>query len=631
MSVFPRLDLKRIGESMSAAMLGSFARGSASAPIEASRLDEALDRVIATSATPSAAPASPRSVWSTQASQAPHARRAIRQSGLWRTARVAPVDASFDEALPALRGYLALLLRSYARAEEALEALRASARSSSRPDEDALTRWLVEARALASRDASASLGSEHAPWDAAPVGRPLGYGALLEELRALLSARELELLFLSRTLALPPAVVASVLEVEPAAVGEARASSQAWIALQLGDQPKFRGIAIESWLDDALRLEPPPDPLRLDAELPPPLPPGATLADRYVVERTVGGGAFGHVYRARDRRVPTHVVALKLAHRPSRTTASKEGALAELARIASAFHPSLVQLKEHGWHEDRLWFAMPFYEGETLEERIARAPLSPTEAAALLAPIAEALAALHRAGIRHQDVKPENILLAKLDDERTLPVLLDLGVGTSSDDQSVAGTPAFFAPELARRLIHPDEDVAVDDRSDVFALALTFARCVAPSAHDEEPDMDGFLAARAEAAPRFDEPALRGLRPRLARWASADARSRPSAAALAQELAALACVAPTDRRFPRALARLGIACALVLLGLALGLAVASWRQPTEPRASTPIGAPPSLVERARLAGLEERVEAAEERARALEGRAVRCVDPSASR
>jgi serine/threonine protein kinase len=376
---------------------------------------------------------------------------------------------------------------------------------------------------------------------------------------------------------------------------------------------------------DALRVLPPPD-VRTTASGPPrPLPSGSVIAGRYEIESVVGGGAFGHVYRARDRRVHTHVVALKMAHRASLTEAAKEGAMAELSRIASAFHPSLVQLKEHGWHDERLWFAMPFYEGETLAERLVRGPLSIDEAAALLAPIAEALASLHRAGIRHQDIKPDNIFVAKLDDERTLPVLLDLGVAARADDLAVAGTPAYFAPEVARRVTSPDDHVAVDDRADVFALALTFAQALAPDTKDEEADLDAFLRERSAGVPPFVDTRLLPVKRALVRWAAEDAKSRPTATELATELHALSRrqVAPRSTAW-RSVA-LGAALTLALVALALGLATTMGVSLHAP-VSTVVASPPpaSLVERARTVALEERLEAAELRAAALEERLTAC-------
>src|SRR5690606_30608451 len=88
---------------------------------------------------------------------------------------------------------------------------------------------------------------------------------------------------------------------------------------------------------------------------------GDVVASRYRVEELLGAGAFADVYRAADLEVPDHVVALKLFRLP----ASNDGvAVRELRLIASVSHPSVVQFKDHGWHEGRIFFVMPFYRGE---------------------------------------------------------------------------------------------------------------------------------------------------------------------------------------------------------------------------------------------------------------------------
>lgn len=651
MMVLPKLDLRRLGESMSAAVLRRKPRD-LEKTMDAAALDAALDDALATipesSARSSTPPAAvPRSVWSTQAAQSlpgtakgaprapgPSTKKSIRQSGLWRTARAAAYERELDASLSLLRTYLAVLLRSHDRTERAIEIMREELEQGESRALEAppgpRARLFRLARRTALADAASSTSVEHAPWDAAPPGRAAGYGRLLDHARGLVSLLELETLLLTIGLGLPDEEAAFVLELDAQKVHERRESSRAWIALQLEGEPAARGLDVSEVIADALRVLPPPD-VRTTASGPPrPLPSGSVIAGRYEIESVVGGGAFGHVYRARDRRVHTHVVALKMAHRASLTEAAKEGAMAELSRIASAFHPSLVQLKEHGWHDERLWFAMPFYEGETLAERLARCPLSVEEAAALLAPIAEALASLHRAGIRHQDIKPDNIFVAQLDDQRTLPVLLDLGVAARAEDLAVAGTPAYFAPEVARRVTSPDDHVAVDDRADVFALALTFAQSIAPDLQDEEVDLDAFLRERAAAVPRFVDTRLLPVKRSLVRWAAEDARSRPTASELATELHALSRRQVTPRARAWRGVALGAALTLGAVALALGLATkmgVSLRAPgTAPHVSTVVASPPpaNLVERARTVALEQRLEAAESRAAALEERLTAC-------
>jgi serine/threonine protein kinase len=160
---------------------------------------------------------------------------------------------------------------------------------------------------------------------------------------------------------------------------------------------------------------------------------GDIIGERYVIEQSISAGSFGAVFRAKDRQIENHQVALKLLHKPAANDADKEAALRELTLIASVSHPSVVQFKDYGWFEGRLWFAMPWMKGQTLDRRFDRgdghAELTRKEARPLFERIALGLAAMHEVGIHHHDIKPENIFLADIAGfEGGLPVLLDLGI-----------------------------------------------------------------------------------------------------------------------------------------------------------------------------------------------------------
>ncbi|MFK7989143.1 MAG: protein kinase [Sandaracinaceae bacterium] len=288
------------------------------------------------------------------------------------------------------------------------------------------------------------------------------------------------------------------------------------------------------------------------------LEPGTLIGGRYELVEEVGTGSFGDVYRAQDIEVAGHEVALKLLRQPSLSESARRAALRELKLNAAVFHPSLVQFKDHGWFEQRLWFVMPWYEGETLEARMARGPLGRAEAQHIFEPLARALAALHEAGIRHQDIKPENILLTRLpgyasDDEGILPVLIDLGVAAEAKETMLGGTPLYFAPEVARRFLgSPPEARDVDCAADVFALALSLRNALEPDTQDDVPAgaVQAFVERRAESLPPLPRAGeLRYLRPTLTRWLSLDPDGRPSAQALADELAVL--TLPEERRARR--------------------------------------------------------------------------------
>jgi serine/threonine protein kinase len=434
---------------------------------------------------------------------------------------------------------------------------------------------------------------EDLPWAPIPAHRSRGYREAAELLRTSLPTTDAHILELHhvRELSISDVAYVSGCTVEAATAKLKAAEAYALILVEermgADELP-----ALDTILLDAFRLDSlPAKALDAPTDTPPALAPGTVIAGRYELEQHIAAGAFGHVYRARDVLVPGHLVAMKLLHRRAPSQAGRSGAIRELSLTASVFHPSVVQFKDHGWYDDRLWFVMPWYHGETLHERIARAPLTAEEAFPIFEQLARALAALHATGIRHQDVKPDNIMLVDLDAGRSgdtasnvLPVLLDLGGAAPQGDMALVGTPIYFAPEVAERFVRKDSDVPLTDRADVFALALTLLHAVAPSSMNDQAAMEfeAFLEHRAEAAPPIPPlRSLRHLRSRIVRWLAVDARTRPTAAELADELAVLAGHAPRQRSRDGASRSVSLRSALAGgLAVAIGFGAAAWLTPS---------------------------------------------------
>ena len=157
---------------------------------------------------------------------------------------------------------------------------------------------------------------------------------------------------------------------------------------------------------------------------------GDVVGGHYKLVRLLGQGMFGKVYVAQRIDVPEHQVALKLLPRSLYAGRNVER---ELVMLATVGHPNVVQLKDHGTTPDYVWLTMPVYSGETLAERLEKkGTLTPRQAYDIFLPMARGLEALHAAGLRHQDVKPENIFLAVFGG-RVHPILLDLGVAAERD------------------------------------------------------------------------------------------------------------------------------------------------------------------------------------------------------
>lgn len=400
--------------------------------------------------------------------------------------------------------------------------------------------------------------------------------AKLQALRETLDPVDAELLELRYARELRPTELAFVVERDVAEVLEHLHAATERAAKLVVERPgeRLRSLLLEAF---ALRGR---SPTLRDEALPAgpaPLAPGALVGGRYRVQARVGTGAFGDVYRAEDIEVPGHVVALKLLHQPSYSADTKQAALRELRHLASVFHPSVVSLKDHGWFDGRLWFVMPWYDGETLESRLNRGPLSRAEARRIFEPLARALAAVHEAGLRHQDVKPENVFLAKMPgfEDDVLPVLIDLGVAATDAEMLVAGTPTYFAPEVAAQFASGVTDKPrVTNKADVFSLALALRNALEPDTQDDVPAgaIESFIESRAVSVPALPEArSLRFLRGALQRWMSLDPEARPTATELANELAVL--TAPEDRRRKRRALWRWLLPTLVVLGALAGAAV----------------------------------------------------------
>jgi hypothetical protein len=440
-------------------------------------------------------------------------------------------------------------------------------------------------RALIAAATPAMLAPDAAAWWSPPEA---SFRRGLVELRRALTREQREIAELRFARRLAAAEVAHVVGDSAEYVERVSAQCIALAEQLIGKRPASRDHTVEGALLEAFTL----DPRRLRAprrvQRRPVLEMGTRIGDRYEVEGLLGAGAFADVYRARDRDVTDHVVALKILRAPAADAESVHTALRELQLIASVFHPSVVQLKDHGWHNGHLWFVMPLYSGETLSMRLQRGALSRQEAREIFEPLAEALATMHRAGVLHQDIKPDNVFLANLDPDggstgaprRILPVLLDLGVAAKDAELVLAGTPAYFAPEVAARFAGAPDPPLVGPKADVFALGLTLRHALDPDASEEFTGaaVDAFVQLRATRAPK--PPAQRelsDLRGFFERCLHFSPDGRPSAEEFHRSLRVL--TAPQEQRARRlATMRWAVPTAIAMLALFGAIVYALSRQ-----------------------------------------------------
>jgi len=206
------------------------------------------------------------------------------------------------------------------------------------------------------------------------------------------------------------------------------------------------------------------------------LMPGTKLGE-YEVQKLLGSGGMGEVYRARDQRLRRDV-AIKVL--PSFLSSDKERLrrFEQEAQAAAALnHPNILAVFQMGTHQGAPYLVSELLEGETLREQITHGPIAARKAIDYGVQIAHGLAAAHEKGIVHRDLKPENLFATR--DGRIK--ILDFGLAklkqpepshqqgtptlgaTVTEPGMVMGTAGYMSPEQVR-----GKDV--DHRTDIFAF-----------------------------------------------------------------------------------------------------------------------------------------------------------------
>ncbi len=219
------------------------------------------------------------------------------------------------------------------------------------------------------------------------------------------------------------------------------------------------------------------------------MPDIGELIGAYRIERKLGQGRMGDVYRALDTRLQRSVALKFLASQISGSAADVDAIEREARALAAINHPNIVTIYAVEEVDGVHFLAMELVEGESLDRVIPDRGMSVQEFLQIAIPLADGLAAAHGAGVIHRDLKAAHVMVSRAGRVK----LLDLGLAVhhggqqhvwddrsveahldetpleelTTNDGAVAGTPAYMAPEQVR-------GEAVDQRSDVFSLGVLF-------------------------------------------------------------------------------------------------------------------------------------------------------------
>ena len=202
----------------------------------------------------------------------------------------------------------------------------------------------------------------------------------------------------------------------------------------------------------------------------------AALGDRYTLEGELGSGGMAIVYQAIDRK-HDRPVAIKVMRPEVAAAMGRERFLSEISIAAKLQHPHVLALIDSGDADGVLYYVMPYLEGETLAQRVAREQQLPVaDAMRITTEVVSALRYAHDRGVLHRDIKPANIMLTG-----GHAVVMDFGIARAMDKAGprlttigmLVGTPAYMGPE------HLNGEV--DARSDIYAVGCVLYEMLAGS------------------------------------------------------------------------------------------------------------------------------------------------------
>lgn len=219
----------------------------------------------------------------------------------------------------------------------------------------------------------------------------------------------------------------------------------------------------------------------------------------YVLEKQIGEGGMGVVYRARHDLLK-RLTAVKILKPSVANPATIRRFMREASFACQLSHPNTVNVYDYGSTDDgRFFYTMEYLDGLSLHQLVAMfGPMPAPRAAYLMRQMCGSLREAHAAGFVHRDVKPQNVMVCCCGGEVDFVKVVDFGLVKSADplmngpdttQGEWAGTPRYMAPE---RLLQP---TSVDPRSDVYSAGATLYWMLAGHDAFDGPGLNGLLSA----------------------------------------------------------------------------------------------------------------------------------------